>query len=229
MIYVITGRRELGKTTLARYLAHKRIPQFVIDPRAQWPTPGGQDGPIVTDEADWRMLAWLEAGTSVVLQPRNLEDAIALAAEVAEAYVSRDRTRELGLVLDESKLYERYLPAFGWVMRCCDRSKVNVIITAHRPQDVSTDVRAILDVWCIFRTTQAHDLAAIAERTNDRTAHLASQLEPRHFVAWDDAAVENNLSIHKRPELWREPDNVELVGEPLPAVPAPVSNRRLWE
>lgn len=228
MIYVITGRRELGKTTLARYLAHKRTPQFVIDPRAQWPMIEGDQAPIVTDVADWRILAHLEAGFSVVLQPRNLDDAIATAAEIAEAYVSRDRGRELSLVLDESKLYEKYLASFGWVMRCCDRQRVNVILTAHRPQDVSTDVRAILDTWCIFRTTQAHDLQAIAERTSDRTALLASQLEPRHFVAWDDAAVEKNLSIHKRPELWREPDNLELVGEPLPAAPAS-SNRRLWE
>ncbi len=227
MIYVITGRRELGKTTLARYLAHKRSPQFVIDPRAQWPISPGDDGPIVTDAADWRILAWLEAGTSVVLQPRNLDDAIAMAAEICEAYVNGARKAPLSLVLDESKLYD--LSGFGWVLRCCDRESVNVILTAHRPQDISTDVRAIMDVWCIFRTTQAHDLAAIAERTSDRTAEIAATLEPRHFVAWDDAAIQDNLSVHKRPELWREPSNELLVSEPVPAGPMRPSNRRLWE
>ena len=209
MIYVITGRRELGKTTLARYLAAKRTPQLVIDPRTQWPE---LDGTVTVEAVDWRALAWLEEGRSVIVQPRDLDESITVAADVAEAYVQVDRERPLSLVLDEAKLYDTR--AFGWLMRCSNRRTVNVILTAHRPQDIPTDVRAILDTWCVFRTTQQHDLAALGERTSERFAAMASQLPAHHFVAWDDAAVDHAITLHARPELWKEPDVTPLVGEP---------------
>lgn len=213
MIYVITGRRELGKTTLARYLASKRTPQLIIDPRAQWKL---SDGDRVTDDAALAGDA-IDANEAIVVQPRDLQSTVDDLGAVVQDFVS-DRDRRLAVVFDEARLYK--LHAWDWVFRCCSRDNVVLILTAHRPQDIPTDIRAILDVWCIFRTTQQHDLQSIAERTSDACARVVASLPPRHFVSWDDATIDDErvMTVHRHPELWREPageTSADLIGEPV--------------
>lgn len=211
MIYIITGKRELGKTTLARYIAAKRSPQIVIDPRRDWP-----DGTTLRTYDALVALDAIERGQNAIITPRSADTWNELATGIDE-YVE-DKSRPLAIVFDEVAMYPQRLALFEFAFKCSDRRNVLIILTCHRPKDVSTDIRAILDYWLIFRTTMPHDLEAIADRTSEECARKVTTLEPRHFVTWDDTTHEEDriVTVHRHPELWREPvPNGELVGEPV--------------
>lgn len=219
MIYLIVGRRELGKTTLARYLAAKRAPRIIIDPRAQWPSTGAYgavDEPAMLDD--------LDAGVDVIVQPEDLQPTVDGMAAVARQYLTENPTRTLSIVADEAGLY--HLRAWSWLIRCSPRDRVNILLTAHRPTDVSTDVRSLADVWCLFRTTQPHDLESIEDRCGSRTVQVIQTLDPHQFASWDDAKAE--LRVHRDGKLWKiapthDEISVELTGETVEN-----RERRLW-
>jgi hypothetical protein len=88
-------------------------------------------------------------------------------------------------------------------MRCSPRQLTTIALTAHRPQDISTDIRALVDHWCIFRTTQSHDLEAIEERCGERTKAIVQTLDRFQFVEWNDARGE--IRLHRDGSKWRTP------------------------
>jgi hypothetical protein len=219
MIYLIIGRRELGKTTLARYVAHAKSPRLILDPRAQWPVTSTVYRRIESEP----MMEDLDAGRDVLVQPLDLQVSADACAPLANLYFQEDHddTRELSIVLDEAALYD--LGAWDWMMRCSPRMRTAIILTAHRPKDISTSIRALTDIWCIFRTTQAHDLDAIEERCGALVTRHVQTLEPFEFVEWDDAKAQ--MTIHRNAAAWFTPDARRLEGEP-------VTERRvrhLWE
>lgn len=223
MIYVIIGRRELGKTTLARYLAHARSPRLTIDPRAQWPIPPGVTTPdddddeypgVVYDVNPEHVLEDLESGRDVLVQPNNLDDAIASLAWPARRYITDGPDRQLTITFDEAGLYTNPLrSSWSWMMRCSPRDRTTILLTAHRPADVATDIRALADIWCIFRTTQVHDLDAIEDRCGAEVRAIVQTLKPYEFVSWNDAKAE--MQVHKNPASWFTPAAVPLQGEPI--------------
>lgn len=222
MIIMVIGRRELGKTTLARYLAQKRKPRLIIDPRAQWPLDEAQ----VYRRFDFdAMHENLCNGIDVIVQPVELQQTVNECAKLANFWFQeRDVTdgyHELSVVFDEAGLYE--LRAWDWMMRCSPRAFTSIILTAHRPSDISTSIRALADTWVIFRTTQRHDLDAIAERCGELVERQVQELKPYEFVAWDDAKAE--MTIHRNPGAWKNPDTSELVGE----VVEEKRPRKVWE
>ena len=196
MIYLIIGRRELGKTTLARYLGHARTPRLIVDPRAQWPA---VDPYFDVDPET--VLSDLEASADVLIQPNDLETAVDALAWPARQYITHQTTRELTITFDEAGLYKETLKgSWSWMMRCSPRTRTTIILTTHRPVDIPTDIRSVADIWCIFRTTQVHDLDAIAERCGDRVRALVQTLKPYEFVSWNDAKAEEQ--IHRNPKAW---------------------------
>ncbi len=222
MIVLIIGRRELGKTTLARYIAANRSPQLIIDPRAQWDTAHpyrhvGQNFDAMLDE--------LTLGANVIVQPVELQESVDECAQLANVYYQDrspvDGARELSVVLDEAGLYG--LRSWDWMMRCSPRSYTSIILTAHRPSDISTGIRALADTWCIFRTTQRHDLDAIRERCGELVERHVQELQPFEFVAWDDAKAE--MTIHRNPDAWKTPGRTALVGERVEEK----RPRKIWE
>jgi len=220
MIYLVIGRRELGKTTLARYVAHRRTPRLVIDPRAQWETARAYR------KFDFdAMLADLEQNHDVIVQPVELQRTVDECAQLANFWFQErgiaDGPRELSVVLDEAGLYE--LRSWDWMMRCSPRSFTSIILTAHRPSDISTSIRALADTWCIFRTTQRHDLDAIQERCGDLVERHVQELQPYEFIAWDDAKAE--MTVHRNPGAWKTPDGGELAGERVEEK----RPRKIWE
>jgi hypothetical protein len=219
MIVLIIGRRELGKTTLARYIAANRSPQLIIDPRAQWQSERVYRS--VGNNFD-TMLDELTNERNVVVQPVELQESVDECAQLANAYYQDrspvDGARELSVLLDEAGLYG--LRSWDWMMRCSPRSYTSIILTAHRPSDISTGIRALADTWCIFRTTQKHDLDAIRERCGER--HV-QELQPFEFVAWDDAKAE--MTIHRNPGAWKNPGGELGPGERIEEK----RPRKLWE
>jgi hypothetical protein len=223
VIYVIIGRRELGKTTLARYLGHARSPRLTIDPRAQWPLPPSV---TTTDDDDDAIpgvmfdvnpalvLEDLESDRDVLVQPNDLEDAIASLAWPARQYITGSPSRQLTITFDEAGLYTNGLRShWSWMMRCSPRDRTTILLTAHRPADVATDIRALADIWCIFRTTQVHDLDAIEDRCGPEVRALVQTLKPYEFVSWNDAKAE--MQHHKNPQSWYTPAAAPLQGEPI--------------
>lgn len=220
MIVLVIGRRELGKTTLARYLAHKRSPRLIIDPRAQW------ESERVYRSFDFNaMLADLQEGHDVVVQPVELQLTVDQTAKLANFWFQErtvaDGAREMSIVFDEAGLYD--LRSWDWMMRCSPRAYTSIILTAHRPSDISTSIRALADTWVIFRTTQRHDLDAIAERCGELVERTVQELKPYEFVAWDDAKAE--MTVHRNPAAWKEPAPRELVGEVIEEK----RPRKVWE
>jgi len=228
-ILINIGRRGLGKSTLARYSAHAKSPRIFIDPRAQW-----RGSRIYRREQAEDMLEDLEAGRDFIVQPSEKQPTVDAMASVAALWFSEEvlpepttenpepkGTRELSIVLDEAGTYD--LDSWDWFLRTCDPKRTVIILTAHRPQDIDTAVRAIADTWCIFRTTQTHDLKAIEDRTSELVVREVQRLDPFEFVEWDDANA--RMTVHKNPAAWREPRNVRLEGKII----EPVRERKLWE
>jgi hypothetical protein len=223
MIYVIIGRRELGKSTLARYLGHARTPRLTIDPRAQWPIasyagdPGEADdhAPAVVDAVDAeQVLEDLGAGQDVIVQPDDLDRSIQALAWPARAYIMGSAGRQLTITFDEAGLYKDALRQhWSWMMRCSPRDRTTILLTAHRPADIATDIRALADIWCIFRTTQEHDLDAIEDRCGPEVRALVQTLKPYEFVSWNDALAK--MDHHKNPRAWFTPAATPLQGEPI--------------
>jgi hypothetical protein len=217
VIVIIIGRRELGKTTLARYMAYKQSPRVILDPRAQFQT---ADPYFAVDSP--AMLADLAAGADVVIQPEELQPTVDDTADLVKGYLMRTKAGRLSVICDEAGLY--HLRAWSWLIRCSPRDRINILITAHRPADISTDIRSLADTWCIFRTTQPHDLNAIEERCGPDVVAAVQKLDRYQFVTWDDAKAE--IRIIRNSAAWKMPADVPIEGEPIE--PAPPKNPRLW-
>jgi hypothetical protein len=218
MIVIIIGRREQGKTTLAKYMAHARTPRLTVDPRALWPklpreADDDRPGFYTYVNPDY-ILEDLRDGDDVLIVPDDLEDSIPALAGPAREFISDNDSRQLTITFDEAKLYEKELRSYwSWIMRCSPRERTTIILTAHRPADIPTDIRALADMWCIFRTTQQHDLDAIEERCGPEVVALVQVLKPFEFVSWNDAKAE--MQHHKNPAAWFTPAPVPLVGDPI--------------
>ncbi len=223
MIFIDIGRRELGKTTLGRYQVFSRTPRIIVDPRAQFVALPNSEFARYNAVKSEEMLEDLQAGIDVVLQPRELQISVNNLANVAAIWFQEDDTnaRQLSILLDEAGLYD--LGSWDWMMRCSPRQRTNIILTAHRPADVSTSIRALADTWCIFRTTQRHDLDAIEERCGEVVMRHVQELEPYQFVEWDDAKA--RMTIHKNPGAWFTPGGVALAGTVIEERRV----RKLWE
>lgn len=205
MITIVLGRREVGKSTLAYHLVRSSRPAVVLDPRLMFAT----DDPIgdLPDDLDGLDDA-LGPQSIAIIQPND-----DLAGTTRELAVwIRDWCRDhpgretLSILLDECALLDLATPEWDWVFRCAPRDRVAIVLTAHRPRDLSTNIRAIADYWCIFRTTQEHDLKVIEERCGVDFVEDVRDLSPREFMVWDDTrAVKTRRD---NPAAWFVPIRV---------------------
>ncbi len=206
MIYLLLGRRELGKTTLAIYMARKAPYQVIFDPRGLVPV---TTGARVTTRAELdQAFADLQREqaplTEVIVTPRDdVQGLFDLTARYvkywAETYPNTDHA--MVFVVDEARFVDvRKSHAFGWVTRASPRDLFHVIVTAHRPTDLPTDLRAIADHWYLFRCSQEHDLEAIEERCGTRAMRVVMGLKPHEYLHWDDAI--GSYTVNREPASW---------------------------
>lgn len=236
MIYLSIGRRELGKTTLSFSMAKRASRSVALDPR--FLLPDAADEPIgdltIETERD-RLWRRIETGPyPIVVQPSD--DLIGTSEELAKFvrdYTTIFPQEQLAVVLDEASLLDLNTRRWQWVTRCSPRDRIDVIVTAHRPRDIHTNVRALADVWCIFRITQQHDLDVIADRCAEHVADRVARLKPREFVMWDDARGE--AVEYLDPRVWYTPlarpigitDRRDMFSEPGTPIETPRIARRV--
>lgn len=77
---------------------------------------------------------------------------------------------------------------------------VDVIQTLHAPADAYARFRSIANDWYIFHTTREADLKAIASQSSEAVALQVSQLEPHHFIHWNDD--EQTAETSGDPQKW---------------------------
>lgn len=219
MIYLALGRRETGKTTLAYYLvSNKAITSRVIfDPRALIPAPHGR----ARDLDDILEAFDRQAGdphVDVVVTPDRDKQACfdQMCLEVRGALDAGDHPRRIGLLVDEIRFIDTKAEPFDWLLRCATRASVSIVMTAHRPKDVPVDIRAIADVWLLFRTTQEHDLVVLHERLPPAVVAQVAGLGDRQFIAWDDSVA--RARAYTTPARWFVP--LRRSGDPDPLTTA---------
>lgn len=202
MIIAVLGRREQGKTTFADYLAAQRETRVKFDPRAIF----GTTSDIIPDSSE--LYEMLEEREEIIVQPErnvkvNFERCCDVVWEWIRFYTKQGQEVSLAFLVDEARIIDTpsYIPqSLDSIMRMAPRKEVDVIFTAHRPSDISVDIRAIADFWCMFQITQEHDLKVISERCGEEVAEIVSRLPAHHLLIWNDALGKH--FVMDRPELW---------------------------
>jgi hypothetical protein len=214
MISLIFGRREQGKTTLAYHLILQKETRVIVDPRGQF----GTTSDVLPDENGLYEL--LDDRSEIVIKPeREPRRVFSEVAAVCREWLRDNPGAQFAFLLDEARIFDTpsAIPEdFEYLLRMAPRDEVDVVLTAHRPSDVSVDIRAIADFWLIFQTTQEHDLRVISERCGDTVAETALTLPQHAVIIWNDAKGASRVSYDS--EIWRHdirtlPRNVQEEGE----------------
>jgi hypothetical protein len=204
VIYLVFGRRELGKTTLAYAMIQGIAKRTIIDPRRmiqrrdariEYVSTMADADDAISDMVDNPSLS------EVVYQPRedDLDQAFIGWTRSIKRTLLDERDRQIGILVDEASFYNLNTPTFQWLIKCVPRDQAYIVITAHQPKDVPTTIRAIADHWFVFYTSQQTDLERIAEKSPE-AADAARHLRDRAFVHWDDTKA--RLDINARPSSW---------------------------
>ena len=223
MIHIVIGRRELGKTTLAYYMARRAPRRAIIDARRMIRQPSAEyeHDALLAGEAVNAMVVENES-TEVIYQPfeDDLDQAFSQWCRDLKTVAMNNPDKELAIMVDEASFYNLNTPAFQWLAKCSLRDYTHIIVTAHRPADIPTSIRSIADHWFIFYTSQQHDLKAIEEKSPE-AAREARLLKGRDFVHWDDARA--RLSVNRSSMSWfvqlqssRKPSTADIAPEGLP-------------
>jgi hypothetical protein len=204
MIYNLIGRRERGKTTLGYGMARKLRKRIIIDARQMIQ----RIDVVRIHRADDLRPALLElvtddAVSEVVYQPQDDDLEVAFDAWTAatKERIVLSPSIPFAVMVDEVSFYKLETARFQWLAKCTPREAVHIILTAHRPADIPTSIRAIADHWCIFSTTQEHDLDVIEKRSGSpRVVNAIRRLQGRSYVHWDDARGE--MAVCDDPKVW---------------------------
>jgi len=218
MIILVFGRREQGKTTFAYHLALQKETRVEFDPRGMFATTSD----IIPDSFELQEL--LDEREEIIVQPehnvkRVFEDTCNSIWRWIKQYHDMGDELSLSFLVDEARFIDTpsYIPeSLDAILRMAPRREVDTIFTAHRPVDISVDIRAIADYWAIFQTTQEHDLKVISERCGEQVAEIVAKLPAHHLVIWNDAL--GTFRVLDKPEVWKHqitrlPQNVRLEGE----------------
>jgi hypothetical protein len=198
MITLCIGRRTRGKSTLAYAIALQSDTRVIFDPRRQFHT---TDDIISTPETLYDLL---ETRSEIIVQPQEFlsENFEKMCYEVYD-WIDDNREKTFALLVDEIRFLDtpgKSYPNFEKVLRFSDPETANVILTCHRPVDIAVDIRAIADYWCIFQTTQEHDLSIVSQRCGDACAVAVRNVRGKEFVLWNDG--EGTFVVKSESVAW---------------------------
>lgn len=205
MNFACVGLRGTRKTTLARHMADKAKLRVIFDPtpnRGNFPrrahqsfatTAAGARAAIATlgafepDDQGGAMIS------EVLIAPAfDVDDCFDATCEALTQWLDayRDTIDEPGVVflVDECwSVSDRVMPEFfSYLARCGDLNKLQLIVTAHAPVDVSPRLRKIVQWWFLFQTVDVDDLELIRKRCGDDVAEQLPTLPIGHFVMFDE-------------------------------------------
>jgi len=207
MITLVIGRRVQGKTTLAYHLGRKKPTLVIFDPRGTFSN---------SEISEIEIYERLDLDSQIVVHPEGkVSDSFINVCEAVKDWIRDNPGEPLAFLVDEARFIDSpsgVPESFDWIIRFSDPKIVDVLLTAHRPSDISVDIRAIADYWCIFRTTQEHDLKVIAERCGGEVADAVRMLGDREFVVWNDGLAK--MHVNREPNSWYVALNSPETSEP---------------
>lgn len=219
MVYAIIGRRLQGKSTLMRFTGSRVPARMILDPRRMFRS--DPHALVVTDLASFQLACDRmhdQEVAEVVYSPSGpLADAFANYAAEMKRWIEHEPNRPIAFMIDEANkdFLDFDNDDFQWSLRCCNWDLHHIMMTTHRPVDLSTKVRALVDHWCLFAVRQEHDLQVVRERCSPQVADIVQQLAAREFVHWNDA--EGRYEVKRDAESWRcvigAPAQIELPGD----------------
>lgn len=194
----------MGKSTLAYCLARQQgVTRIVIDPRSQYHT----SETIIPDSS--QLFELLDDRWEVIVQPgraASLQESFDSACDAVADWIEENPGENICLLVDEGRLVgldqKNVSPSFDWILRSArEGSPISVIITCHRPADVSTNIRAIANKLVFFRVMLPNDLAAIEDQCGPVVTEEVSRLEDRHFVTWNNSRQQ--WRKNDSPQSWK--------------------------
>lgn len=219
MVYAIIGRRKQGKSTLMRFMGSRVAARLVFDPRRMFHHGPGAVAVRTQQELQLACDRLLDQDIAeVVYSPSgSLQDGFLHYSAEVKRWIEEEPGRPIAFMIDEANkdFLDTDNDAFQWAMRCCEWERHQIMLTTHRPVDLTTKVRALVDHWCLFAVRQEHDLSVIKERCNGEVYTLVQQLAAREFVHWDD--TEGKHRVVRDSASWHMPiggpAQIELPGE----------------
>lgn len=218
MNIAVMGKRYMGKSTLARFLA-ERIQQrknahtiIAFDPKRTFRTvPHTSDIAeleVLLTECDNRMVSYQPLED--VSEKRGMDEEFnlffeAIGIEYHLGYgkdSSRLDLRPIVLIVDEASFLQagQYInPNLARLIRLADAHNFFLIQTSHRPTDFVRLSRSQFEEVYSFRQTLREDLDVIRVWTDEETAEIISRLPDHHVVRYV-------LDGNER-EIWSQPDN----------------------
>jgi hypothetical protein len=198
MITVIIGFTGQGKSTLAAFAAQRSSTRVIFDPRFQFDTTSD----ILPNESGLYEL--LDTREEIIIQPGRGADRAEVFAGVCKEvgdWIEDNPQEPICLLVDEGLLTgldsKTVNDDFDWILRSArENSPISVIITCHRPADVSTNIRAIANKLVLFRATLPNDLDAIEWQCGPQVAEEVKRLLDKQYILWNNSR-----------QQWRKIDN----------------------
>jgi hypothetical protein len=198
VITVIIGFTGQGKSTLAAFAARRSSTRVIFDPRFQFETTSD-----ILPDADG-LFELLDDRYEIIIQPGRGADREQIFADTCRAigdWIEDNPLEPICLLVDEALLTgldsKQVNDDFDWILRSArETSPISVIITCHRPADVSTNIRAIANKLVLFRATLPNDLDAIEWQCGPVVADEVRKLLDKQFILWNNSR-----------QQWRKIDN----------------------
>lgn len=189
MISVIIGFTGQGKSTLAYRVAMRAPTRLIFDPRGQFETTAD----ILPDAGGLYEL--LDTRYEVIVRPgrgSEVEETFNETCRVLADWIEDNPHENVCLLVDEGRLVGLESKSgslhFDWIVRSArEGSPIDVIITCHRPIDVSTNLRAIANRLVFFRVMLPIDLATIEEQCGPEVEAMVKNLLDRQFLTWNNS------------------------------------------
>jgi len=189
MITCIIGFTGQGKSTLAYKISMRCSTRVIFDPRGQFHTTADilPDNEGLIDLMDDRYEIIVRPGRGTEVE-ENFDNTCRVVAD----WIEDNPYEKICLLVDEARLVGLDSKSgslhFDWILRSArEGSPIDVILTCHRPVDLSTNIRAISNRLCFFRVMLPNDLESIEEQCGPQVAEEVKKLLDKQFLTWNNS------------------------------------------
>lgn len=189
MITVIIGFTGQGKSTLAAFVAKRSDTRVILDPRSQF-----HSYRVISPDASG-LYEQLNDEAEIIIQPgrgRSIEGSLAETCKEIADWIEDNPQEKICIIFDEGRLLgldSKSVPLdFDWILRSArEGSPIDVVITCHRPVDVSTNIRAIANRLVYFRVMLPSDVILIEDQSGPEVAEQVGKLLDRQYIVWNNS------------------------------------------